>query len=118
MYEPDKEKLKKYLHQNGEIKSFDVHAWLHDLSYAEKKHLYNEVMAVESRRDLSPYAVQFYGHFCEQSQDPQLHQIEQKFVSAQLEEKHPEEIAKIEDIYFEYARELMKTQYKFAQEST
>jgi len=110
MYNPDKGKLKKYMRENGETTSFDVHAWLHDLSPLEQEQLLSEVLSVKSRSELSPYAVQFYGHFCEQSEDGKLHEIERDFVAAQLEERLPEEIAKIEDLYFERARELMKTQ--------
>ena len=110
MYNPDEKKLTKYMRQNGKMKSFDVHAWLRDLSPSEKEELLSEVLSVESRRELSPYAVQFYGHFCEHSENKKLHQIERDFVEAQLEERPPEEIAKIEDAYFEHARELMKLQ--------
>ena len=110
MYKPDKKKLAKYTRHDGEVKGFDVHAWLHDLSPAEEEELLSEVLAVESRSELSPYAVQFYGHFCEQCEDKKLHQIEGKFVEAQLEEQPPEEIDKIEDAYFEHARDLMRRQ--------
>jgi hypothetical protein len=110
MYKPDKKKLNKYLRENGEAKSFDVHAWLRDLSLSEREKLLSEVLAAESRTELSPYAVQFYGHFCEHSEDKKLHQIERDFVAAQLEERPPEEIAKLEDMYFERAQELMRLQ--------
>ena len=110
MYNPDEKKLAKYMSQDGEAKGFDVHAWLRDLSPSEKKELLSEVLTVKSRTALSPYAVQFYGHFSEHSEDKKLHQIERNFVEAQLEERPPEEIAEIEDVYFECARELMKLQ--------
>ncbi len=112
MYNPDKKKLNKYLRGNGGTKGFDVHAWLRDLSPLEREELLSEVLAVKSRTELSPYAVQFYGHFCEHSEDGELHEIERQFVAAQLEERPPEEIAKIEDMYFERARELMRLQCK------
>lgn len=110
MYNPDEKKLIKYLRENGEAKGFDVHAWLRELSPSEKEDLLSEVLAVKSRTELSPYAVQFYGHFCEHSEDKKLHQIEGEFVAAQLEEYPQEEITKIEDVYFERARELMRLQ--------
>jgi hypothetical protein len=110
MYNPDEKKLNKYLRGNGGAKGFDVHAWLRDLSPSERKQLRAEVLEADSRTDLSPYATQFYGHFCEHSEDKKLHQIERNFVAAQLEEQPPGEIAKIEDVYFERARELMKLQ--------
>ncbi len=110
MYKPDEKKLEKYLRNDGESRGFDVHAWLHDLSASEREELLSEVLAVGSRAELSPYAVQFYGHFCEQSEDEKLHRIERDFVEAQLEEHSPEEITEIEDAYFERARELMKIQ--------
>jgi hypothetical protein len=109
MYEPDESKLRKY--RSGS-QGFDVHAWLNDLSPSEEEELLSEVLSVSSRTELSPYAVQFYGHFCEQSEDQKLHSIEQDFVAAQLEERPEEEISRIEDAYFKRARELMKLQGK------
>ncbi len=87
-----------------------MHAWLRDLSSSEKEQLWDEVLAADSRTGLSPYAVQFYGHFCEHSEDEKLHQIEREFIAAQIEEHPPEEIARLEDMYFERARELMRLQ--------
>jgi hypothetical protein len=110
VYEPDPEKLKKYMRTSDEAEGFDVHAWLHDLSSSEKEELLSEVLTVKSRAELSPYAVQFYGHFCEQSEDASLHRIERDFVMAQLEEWPSDEIERIEDMYFECARELMRLQ--------
>ena len=109
MYKPDKEKLKTYVHGDGDSKHFDWHAWLKDLSSEEISQLTKEVLSTASRRDLSDYARQFYLHFCTDTEDSRLRSIEREFVIAQIEERKPEAVSELEDMYFDRARELLKT---------
>jgi hypothetical protein len=110
MYEPDSEKLKKYLRGSPEARHFDWHAWLHDLTPSEKEELRSEVLGAGSRAGLSDYGRQFYLHFCNNTEDEKLRSIEHAFVSAQIEGRPQEEVAKLEDMYFERARELLRLQ--------
>jgi hypothetical protein len=108
MYEQDNQKLKKYLRGSGDAKLMDWHAWLRDLSAADREELELEVLAATSRAELSDYARQYYLHFCTDTEDGRLRSIEHAFVTAQLENRAPEEVAKLEDMYFEHAKELLK----------
>jgi hypothetical protein len=110
MYKPDREKLDAYLRGSGDARHFDWHAWLRDLSPSEKTQLTVEVLSASSRSDLSDYARQFYLHFCTDTEDGRLRSIEREFVIAQIEERGPAAVAELEDVYFERARELMKSQ--------
>jgi hypothetical protein len=109
MYKPDKERLTAYVRGEGDSKHFDWHAWLKDLDPEERSLLTREVLSARSRRDLSDYARQFYLHFCTNTEDGRLRSIEREFVIAQIEEHKPEAIAELEDVYFNRARELIKT---------
>jgi hypothetical protein len=108
MYKPDKEKLMKYLRGNGDAKHMDWHAWLRDLSDSEEEQLTAEILAAESRTELTDYARQYYLHFCTDTEDCELRSTEHAFVTAQLENSTPEEVAKFEDKYFERAKELLR----------
>ena len=108
MYKPDKEKLGTYLRGNGGSNLFDWHAWLKDLSFEEKSQLIEEILAAASRSNLSDYARQFYLHFCTNTEDSRLRSIERAFVIAQIEERKPEAVSELEDMYFKRARELLK----------
>jgi hypothetical protein len=110
MYSPDKEKLGRYVHGDGESRSFDWHAWLRDLSPADKEELGSEVLSAGSRKELSDYARQYYLHFCNETEDAGLRRIEHDFVSAQIEDRTPEEIDSYEDMYFKRAQELLRLQ--------
>lgn len=110
MYSPDKDELEKYYRGTGEAKHFDWHAWLRDLSPSQEAQLRHEVLAAGLRTDLSDYARQYYLHFCTDTEDGRLRSIEHGFVTAQLENRSPEEVAKFEDMYFDRARELLRIQ--------
>ena len=112
MYSPGKDELKKYYRGTGDAKHFDWHAWLRGLSPSQQSQLRDEVLAADSRAGLSDYARQYYLHFCNDTEDGRLRSIEHGFVTAQLENRSPDEIAKFEDMYFERARELLKIQGK------
>jgi len=110
MYEPDSEKIKRYLRGSGDARHIDWHAWLHDLSETDRKQLIADVLSAESRHGLGDYARQYYLHFCTDTEDDELRGIEHDFVAAQLEERPSEEVAQFEDKYFERARELLRLQ--------
>ncbi len=116
MYKPDKEKLSTYVRGGGDSKHFDWHAWLRDLSPSERLQLRTEVLSAASRRDLSDYGRQFYLHFCTDTEDGRLRSIEREFVISQIEERKPETVAELEDMYFDRARELLKEQEKESHE--
>ena len=110
MYDPDSEKIKQYLRGDGGSGLMDWHAWLRDLSGTDREQLRTEVLSTESRSGLSVYAKQFYLHFCTDSEDSDLRSIEHDFVTAQLENRPAEEVAQLEDRYFERAKELLRLQ--------
>jgi hypothetical protein len=110
MYKPDNERIKKYILSSGEAEHFDWHAWLRDLSSAEREELRSEVLAAGSRSELSDYARQYYLHFCTDTEDEGLRAIEHDFVMAQMEDKPAQEIAETEDAYFQRAKELLRLQ--------
>ena len=108
MYKPDKEKLRKYVLTSGGAEHFDWHAWLRDLSSAERGQLRGEVLAADSRSELSDYAKQYYLHFCTDTEDEPLRAIEHDYVMAQMEDKSAEAISETEDAYFKRAKELLR----------
>ena len=116
MYSPNSEKLKKYLGGSGDAQHMDWHAWVHDLSPSEEAQLASEVLAAGSRADLSEYAKQYYLDACNRAEDEKLRSIEHGFVIAQIEDRPPEEVAKIEDMYFERARDLLREREKIQHE--
>ena len=110
MYEPDNKKLDKYLLGEGGAKRVDWHAWVRDLSSDEHRELKSEVLGASTRAQLSDYARQYYLYLCNHIEDDRLRSIEHSFVSAQIENRSPEDVAELEDIYFERARELLLKQ--------
>ena len=92
MYNPDNEKLKKYMRGEEGAAYLDWHAWLKDLSSSEIEELKNEVLSAESRAELSQYATQYYLHFCIDSNDDKARSIESDFVHAQIDDNPKEEI--------------------------